>query len=1077
MNIKKNLTNKINSYVSLAGSKKNEIKSPINKIFMNKIDFNSYKISPEISPFLKKYDNEEINIGRNIIPNYEIGTNINEGNLTKKMSPINYNKIKINNNYYNYNNTNLNNNPNFLNSNTDSEAFDDDSYNNKKNFNKNENVMNNRQFYSESNYNKNNINIYNKKLFSQMNNLSNGDNNSIKNMTNQDYYQGKRNISNFALNSDSLSSYNAMDEEKNKTQITTNKLRNKFSDISKVLSIKSMNISKENTTSDKDDDSILSVPLKQIKKNDAEHYRENLTIKVNTKNQQNNQNKSGNYLYNNYIKNSNDNTSLGAMSEMYRNKNIKNKTNSSINSESTNENLNKTNKSDALLPKKIKNCIYYLNNFQRRSPDKHIFNNLTYTQIYYPQKNKDLAESSPQYNQSTKPKIQEIPLDLSPNINYNLKFHQGEGDITDIYNEINNIKIKPQKKIETCVIKFDKKVLKASTSFDGIKIDKHKFKYKENKKDNLNEQVDNKKLNDNETEQNNYIYIKNKKAKDYNNNIDDNKYSNPMKKYYLNSHENYSQKIEEPQIFNSRSPIYKKINHNSPKQGQTSPFLLKPKILISNEEQINKNIDAKSIKKDDADIYNKKSYPNKLEQKKSNSKLFSKKIVVKINERKNETNNREQKSKEISQIFEKIKIQKNDIRVSNKSFNSKKKISSSIPILHHSFFKKYYKYFRKPTNPLMYISKTILKTMIKPIISNSYITKSKYDIIFKLPILPFEYYTKENIKTIVKEQKNDLKNIWKQLKNIKKENENKDNLAKSQIRGSRKRIILVHRNKKKIFNKLPITQSAGIFNRDDSSQELDNVNYSNATDEKQKKDIFYNSSSNFMKPSMLKNQCINKNISLLNNSIDIEIDNVKLNKTIKIKTKIKKIKKKFDFLNSNTIKHNKTLPKIKKSEKDINKQNKVNIIIREDLENYLIFMDNNEKYNWSIIEQIFIKIKMDLVDVIKGYLLACDELIENKSDISKANEYIKNIIIHYKNHYLNKNNYDSIYNKIMELIYEIKESNNLEENKFEIVGKVFNILLSNNLLNTDDLQAFESNDYGIKRKMKNILKFCNQNSQ
>ena len=286
MNIKKNLTNKINSYVSLAGSKKNEIKSPINKIFMNKIDFNSYKISPEISPFLKKYDNKEINIGRNIIPNYEIGTNINEGNLTKKMSPINYNKIKINNNYYNYNNTNLNNNPNFLNSNTDSEAFDDDSYNNKKNFNKNENIMNNRQFYSENNYNKNNINIYNKKLFSQMNNLSNGDNNSIKNMTNQDYYQGKRNISNFALNSDSLSSYNAMDEEKNKTQITTNKLRNKFSDISKVLSIKSMNISKENTTSDKDDDSILSVPLKQIKKNDAEHYRENLTIKVNTKNQQ-----------------------------------------------------------------------------------------------------------------------------------------------------------------------------------------------------------------------------------------------------------------------------------------------------------------------------------------------------------------------------------------------------------------------------------------------------------------------------------------------------------------------------------------------------------------------------------------------------------------------------------------------------------------------------------------------------------------------------------------------------------------------------------------------------------------------
>ena len=43
----------------------------------------------------------------------------------------------------------------------------------------------------------------------------------------------------------------------------------------------------------------------------------------------------------------------------------------------------------------------------------------------------------------------------------------------------------------------------------------------------------------------------------------------------------------------------------------------------------------------------------------------------------------------------------------------------------------------------MYITKFVKKPSKKPIISISYISKIKYDYVFKVPISSYEYYTKK----------------------------------------------------------------------------------------------------------------------------------------------------------------------------------------------------------------------------------------------------------------------------------------------------------------------------------------------
>ena len=145
-----------------------------------------------------------------------------------------------------------------------------------------------RKFHNNK-YNNNNINQKfnlikdkNKKVSQDYNtsNIDLSDTSSFNNKTYQNYYNP--NYPQFGL-TDSSSSNLYDSYELNKTEYTKKNLKNKFSDLSKFLSFSS----KDNSSFElnKDDESNYSAALKHPKKNDEEHYHQNLTIKIKNQNE------------------------------------------------------------------------------------------------------------------------------------------------------------------------------------------------------------------------------------------------------------------------------------------------------------------------------------------------------------------------------------------------------------------------------------------------------------------------------------------------------------------------------------------------------------------------------------------------------------------------------------------------------------------------------------------------------------------------------------------------------------------------------------------------------------------------
>jgi hypothetical protein len=222
-----------------------------------------------------------------------------------------------------------------------------------------------------------------------------------------------------------------------------------------------------------------------------------------------------------------------------------------------------------------------------------------------------------------------------------------------------------------------------------------------------------------------------------------------------------------------------------------------------------------------------------------------------------------------------------------------------------------------------------------------------------------------------------------------------------------------------------------------------------------------------------------------NNTVNIDLDKNNLIKknNFKIRTVIRGVKKKskYDFLKN--YKHNKniTISEIMKnsikSQKEINREKKINLIIKEDLENYILFYkkrDKNKKkkYDFSMIEQIIIKIKIDIMDIINAYLKACDEINTKKENIIIMNEYIKDIIQHYRYYYLTNKNFNNIHIKLLQLLLSVKSIKIYDSIKFEILGQLLNILLNNNILFINDLYIMRKADEKTKTNIRKILNYC-----
>ena len=245
---------------------------------------------------------------------------------------------------------------------------------------------------------------------------------------------------------------------------------------------------------------------------------------------------------------------------------------------------------------------------------------------------------------------------------------------------------------------------------------------------------------------------------------------------------------------------------------------------------------------------------------------------------------------------------------------------------------------------------------------------------------------------------------------------------------------------------------------------------------------------------------LNENNSASKDKDKDEIDKEKKQR-YKIRSVVKIIKKNksFGYLSLNKIskeEESEIKEEIKKEQtkQEQTKYNKITIIIKEDIENFISFYNkkngeinggknanSNLKYDWSIIEQLIIKAKVDIVDIINGFLLIFNEIMDNKTSLKIFNEYISQIIEHYKNNYLNEKNIKNIRIKILKILKQIDSINISNKYKFDIFGNLFYHFLIEGLFTEEDLNYFENEEQKIvieiAKMIKNILiLFCENNN-
>lgn len=228
-----------------------------------------------------------------------------------------------------------------------------------------------------------------------------------------------------------------------------------------------------------------------------------------------------------------------------------------------------------------------------------------------------------------------------------------------------------------------------------------------------------------------------------------------------------------------------------------------------------------------------------------------------------------------------------------------------------------------------------------------------------------------------------------------------------------------------------------------------------------------------------------------------EINNEK-NKRYKIRSVVKVIKKNKDFnlniLNEKNISKDdekKIIEEIKKSPKktkqDEIRHDKIKKILKEEIENFISFYNNNfnknnddkgkdlkkdkRHYNWSIIEQLIIKIKVDLIDIINSFLAISDEIIDNKDKLKISNEYIKQLIVFYKNNYINENNIKTIQIKMLRILYKIENICINNNYKYEILGNLFYYFLIGKMFKETDLNYLDNRQETFIIELAKVVKF------
>ena len=273
---------------------------------------------------------------------------------------------------------------------------------------------------------------------------------------------------------------------------------------------------------------------------------------------------------------------------------------------------------------------------------------------------------------------------------------------------------------------------------------------------------------------------------------------------------------------------------------------------------------------------------------------------------------------------------------------------------------------------------------------------------------------------------------------------------------------------------------------DKLNEKLEKNNNMNKQKNENKKSVKESYSYDQKKKGCNANKIIDKNNILKDKE---EIEKEKKNRyKIRSVVKIVKKNKRFVFLSQGKISKEeeseiKEEIKKEKTKQEQTKYDKITIIIKEDIENFISFYnkkngetsgsksDNNIKYDWSIIEQLIIKGKVDLIDIINGFLIICNEIIDNRGTLKIWNEYISQIIEHYKNNYLNENNIKNIRIKILKILKQIDTINISNKYKFDIFGNLFYHFLIDGLFTEEDLNYFENEEQKIIVEIAKMIKF------
>ena len=198
--------------------------------------------------------------------------------------------------------------------------------------------------------------------------------------------------------------------------------------------------------------------------------------------------------------------------------------------------------------------------------------------------------------------------------------------------------------------------------------------------------------------------------------------------------------------------------------------------------------------------------------------------------------------------------------------------------------------------------------------------------------------------------------------------------------------------------------------------------------------------------------------------------------------------------NDSHINIDESLTDAKKVVNNNNNKEENNIInlLKNDIENYVSFLnehdifnqkdineynnknennDINNEYDWSISEELIIKTKNELEEIIRCYIEVCIDYITKENIIFYCNEYIKNIINYYSVD-LNKEEIEKVHLSMNDLYLNIEDICIDNNYMLEVMGYLMLILINTNLFLIEDLNKFIDEDKNKIIKISQVVKFA-----